>query len=61
MLGLPESKEATMQLAEFLEYLRVRSTTSELAVSLAEVLVRRGRLDHSPVKVNGSAPRRITS
>jgi hypothetical protein len=35
--------EATMELAEFLEYLRARATTRELASALDELLVLRRR------------------
>jgi hypothetical protein len=48
-----------MNLNEFLEYLRSRSATSDLAESLAQVLVRRGRLDLVPIPVRESARRRI--
>jgi hypothetical protein len=43
MLHVSQSMEATMQLAEFFEYLRARATTTELATALDELLVLRRR------------------
>jgi hypothetical protein len=57
MLSTPE-REATMKVSEFLDYLQVHATTSELAGALGDVLILR-RLVPIPVDIERTPTRHL--